>query len=251
MGVNDDVLVVIPARIASTRLPKKMLADIGGKPLIVRTLESVKSAGIENVIVACDGAEIAEVIEKAGGRAILTDPNLASGTDRVYAAYKSYDTQDKYHFVINVQGDMPFVDAKIVSEAINVIRDTEYDMSTIASKTNESDNTHLLEQVVKPVIAFDGENSNLGRALYFSRSPIPFGGPFYKHIGVYGFRKASLEKFVSLPQSRLERSERLEQLRALENGMTIGIKTLELEYPISVDTAEDLEEARAQLAKML
>lgn len=238
-----DTLIVIPAHMASTRLPNKMLADIGGKPLIVRTWESVMAGGFSDVIVACDGREIADAVEQAGGKAILTSPDLASGTDRVHAAYKTYDKEGKYKFIVNVQGDMPFVEPKLVSEVVELIKNSNYDMATVASTT--SDDSYKLDQVVKPVIAYDNENERTGKALYFSRSPIPFGGPFFKHVGIYGFRADSLEKFVSLPKSKLEKSERLEQLRALENGMTIRIKVLDLEHPISVDTAADLELARA------
>lgn len=239
-----DVLIVIPARIASTRLLKKMLADIGGKPLIVRTWQSVMAAGFKNVIVACDSEEIATVIQKEGGTAVLTPSELLSGTDRVHAAYKkTYDTEKNYKFIINVQGDMPFVKAEIVTEAIKLIRESKYDISTIAVKLN--DELCKQEQIVKPVIAFEDKENAIGKALYFSRSPVPFGGEFYGHIGIYGFRVETLERFVSLPQSRLEKSERLEQLRALENGMTIGVKALDIEYPISVDTNDDLERAKA------
>ncbi|MBQ7674456.1 MAG: 3-deoxy-manno-octulosonate cytidylyltransferase [Alphaproteobacteria bacterium] len=248
----NDTLVVIPARVASTRLPNKMLADIGGKPLIVRTFESVKAAEVGDVIVACDGKIIADAIENAGGTAILTDPSLPSGTDRVHAAYKEYDKQNKYKFVINVQGDMPFVEAKIITATAELVRTLKYDMSTIASKIKND--TYLREEVVKPVIAFEntenGTAKDTGDALYFSRSPVPFGGPYYKHIGIYGFRAEMLEKFVSLPQGRLEKTEKLEQLRALENGMSIGIKVLDLESPISVDTATDLYAAREYFEKL-
>lgn len=237
-----DTLVVIPARVASTRLPNKMLADMGGEALIVRTWQSVMKGGFSDVIVACDGREIANAIENAGGKAVMTSPELASGTDRVHAAYKTYDKEGRYKFVVNVQGDMPFVEPKLVLEVVELIRNSNYDMATVASTTN--DDSYKQDQVVKPVIAYDNEEERIGKALYFSRSPIPFGGPFFKHVGIYGFRAETLNKFVSLPQSRLEKSEKLEQLRALENGMTIGIKVLDLEHPISVDTASDLKLAR-------
>lgn len=265
---NKEILVVIPARFGSTRLPGKMLADIIKDPLIVHTWRSVISSSFVkdfvDVIVACDDQRIFDAIKKAGGEAILTPSNLPSGTDRVFAAYKAHDKHNQYKVVINVQGDMPFVNPKIITEAIKLIQDyPEYDISTIATVTKATrQDMYEQEQVVNPVVAFrkdelnDNRSKNfekewsnecsekVGEALYFSRSPIPFGGPFYKHIGVYGFRPNSLEKFVSLPQSSLEKSERLEQLRAIENGMRIGIKILNLEYPISVDTAEDLENAR-------
>jgi 3-deoxy-manno-octulosonate cytidylyltransferase (CMP-KDO synthetase) len=237
-----DTLIVIPARMASTRLPEKMLADIQDKPLIVHTLESVVSAGCADVIVACDCEEISGVIKDASGVAVLTDPELKSGTDRVYAAYKSFDKNNKYKFIINVQGDMPFIAKEFIQDAVNIIRKRVYDISTVCSLIK--DNSYLNENVVKPVIAFKGDDNDVGRALYFSRSTIPFGGPYYHHVGIYGFNVESLEKFQSLPQSGLEKKERLEQLRALENDMTIGIKISSAETPISVDVAEDLENAR-------
>lgn len=243
-----DTLIVIPARVASTRLPRKMLSDIGGKPLIVRTLESVKASNAGDVIVACDGEEVADAVQKAGGVAVLTDPELASGTDRVFAAYKSYDKTNKYKYVINIQGDMPFIAQKLIQEALTIVRESHYDFSTLATPIR--DNSYLLDSVVKPVIACDSiKNANkfdhIGSAIYFSRSAVPFGGPYYHHVGIYCFRSEMLEKFISLPQSYLEKTEKLEQLRAIENGMTIGIKLIDINSPISVDTPEDLERARA------
>lgn len=251
--MNTDTLIIIPARIASTRLLNKMLADICGKPLIVHTLMSILSAGYSDVLVACDGHEIADVVEKAGGHAVLTDPLLQSGTDRVYAAYSSYDKDHKYKFVINVQGDMPFVSANFIKETYNIIHKTDYDMATVCTPIR--DKTYLLSNIVKPVIAFDSKKCSInandegrfditGQALYFSRSPIPFGGPYCHHVGIYGFSVEALERFVSLPQSNLEKTEKLEQVRALENGMTIGIKILNKSSPISVDTQDDLNKAR-------
>lgn len=248
---NKKVLVVIPARFGSTRLPGKMMADIAGEPLIVHTWRSVVSSkplvDVADVLVACDDQRIANAVKGAGGDVIMTPSDLPSGTDRVYAAYELCGRSSRYEAVVNVQGDMPFVEPEIVEEAIKLIGNSNYDISTIATTTKNvtRQDMYKQEQVVNPVIAFSNDNSeDTGKALYFSRSPVPFGGPFYKHIGVYGFHINTLKKFVSLPQSSLERSERLEQLRALENGMSIGIKVLNLEYPISVDTPEDLENAR-------
>jgi 3-deoxy-manno-octulosonate cytidylyltransferase (CMP-KDO synthetase) len=245
--MNDDTLIIIPARLASTRLSRKMLQDIGGKPLIIRTLEHVVSAGVGDVVVACDGDEIAEVVRQAGGKAIITDPDLPSGTDRVFAAFvkynKIYKEKDK-KFVINVQGDLPFITSDFIEETARILRNTNYDISTVAAPIK--DDSYLLSNVVKPVIAFTSENS--GKALYFSRAAIPSGGPFFHHVGIYGFRSETLQKFVDLPQSLLEKSEKLEQLRALENHMTIGISVIDTEIPISIDTPEDLEVARSFIA---
>lgn len=241
-----NTLIVIPARIASTRLPKKMLADIAGMPLILHTVKSVLSSGYKDVIVACDGDEIANAVKASGIEAIVTDPSLTSGTDRIYAAYRKYDKDEKYDFIVNVQGDMPFVSPDFIKHTVEILKTHKYDMSTVA--TLIKDNSYLNENVVKPVVStidtISNNNTVFCKSIYFSRSPIPYGGPYYHHVGIYGFTKQTLKKFVSLPQSPLEKKEHLEQLRALENGMTIGIALLEADSPISVDTAEDLEKAR-------
>jgi 3-deoxy-manno-octulosonate cytidylyltransferase (CMP-KDO synthetase) len=237
-----STLTVIPARTASVRLPGKMLADINGKPLIVRTFESAVSAGVGDVIVACDSTGIANAIENAGGKAVLTDPDLPSGTDRVFSALTKYDRYQKYKFIINLQGDLPFIASDFIKEADKFIRntDTNHDISTVA--TPIKDDSYLRSSVVKPVIAFTSDNS--GRALYFSRSAVPSGGPFFHHVGIYCFRSEGLRKFVNLPQSALEKSEKLEQLRAVENNMIVGITVINSAPPISVDTADDLAAAR-------
>ncbi|MDR0677482.1 MAG: 3-deoxy-manno-octulosonate cytidylyltransferase [Holosporaceae bacterium] len=235
-----DTLVVIPARLSSVRLTKKMFADIGGKPLIRRTYESVVASDVGEVIVACDGEEIASVIRDAGGRAVITDPSLPSGTDRVFAAWSAYDTNAKFKFIVNVQGDLPFIDKEFIITGVESIKEKRYDITTLASAIKND--SYLQESVVKPVIAFTSENS--GKALYFSRSPIPFNGPYFCHVGIYCFQAESLRKFVNLPQSPLEKGEKLEQLRALENNMTIGIDTIDRDPPITIDTASDLEQAR-------
>ena len=235
-----DTLVVIPARVASTRLPGKVLADINGKSLIVRAYECAVAAGIGDVIVACDCDQVKEKIVEVGGIAMLTDPELSSGTDRIHEGWRKYDPEKKYKYIINVQGDLPFIDPEFIKAAGDMLRDTDYDMSTPA--TLITDDSYKLESVVKPVVAFS--SSDMGRALYFSRSPIPHNGPYYNHVGIYGFRADALEKFVKLPQSSLEKTEKLEQLRALENGMTIGLKVINKPSPISIDTPEDLERAR-------
>jgi 3-deoxy-manno-octulosonate cytidylyltransferase (CMP-KDO synthetase) len=233
-------LIIIPARIASSRLPRKALADIGGEPLIVRTYKCSVASGVGDVIVACDCEEIADPVRKAGGIAILTDPALPSGTDRGFAALSMYDKSGKYGFIINVQGDLPFIGAEFIREADRVVRESSYDVSTLATPIR--DDSYQLASVVKPVISFTSSNS--GKALYFSRSPTPYGGPYYHHLGIYCFRRESLERFVSLPPSALEKTESLEQLRILENDMTIGITVVDAPAPISVDTPEDLERAR-------
>jgi 3-deoxy-manno-octulosonate cytidylyltransferase (CMP-KDO synthetase) len=217
-----------------------MLADVGGKPLIVRTFESAKAANVGDIIVACDCKEIADAVRNAGGEVALTDPDLPSGTDRVFAAWKKFDPEGKYEFIVNLQGDLPFIAPEFVQSAVEDIKNTNYDIFTLATPIN--DDSYLRDSVVKPVIAFASEKC--GKALYFSRSVVPFGGPYFHHVGIYCFRAEGLQKFVNLPQSPLEKSEKLEQLRAMENGMTIGVRIIDLDPPISVDTDEDLALAR-------
>lgn len=239
-------LIIIPAREASTRLPDKMLADIGGKPLIAHTYEQAVSANIGDVVAACDGENIANAIKQAGGQAVITDPALPSGTDRVYAVWKDHYKGSDYDFIINLQGDLPFIDADFLRAADALARNHNYDITTLGAPIK--DDSYQLNNVVKIAAAL--EDDSYGRALYFSRSPIPFGGPYYHHVGLYCFRAEALERFANLPQSRLEKIEKLEQLRALENGMSIGVAILDKPCPISVDTADDLEAARKYFASI-
>lgn len=235
-----DTLVVMPARIGSTRLAEKMMAEVNGVPLIVQTHQHVISAKVGDVIVACDHQRIANAIESVGGTAVLTDPELPSGTDRVFAAWQKIDPEGKYKYVINVQGDLPLIAPEFVQKAEELVKNSDFDISTIVTPIH--DDSYKLSSVVKSAIAFSSKNQ--GQALYFSRSPIPFGGPYYNHVGIYCFKADALRKFVSLPQSNLEKIEKLEQLRAMENGLTIGAFVLEQESPISVDTLDDLNRVR-------
>lgn len=236
-------LVVIPARIGSTRLPGKMLADICGTPLVVRTYQNAVASGVGDVIVACDDQKIVDVIEQVGGRAILTDSELPSGTDRVFFAWRKFDPDGDYSYIINLQGDLPLINSEFLQVADEMVRSSNYDIMTLATPIR--DESYKLESVVNIAIAFSSEME--GRALYFSRSPIPFGGPYYNHVGIYCFRSEALEKFVSLPQSNLEKIERLEQLRALENGLIIGVAVVDRDSPMSVDTLADLEKVRKKV----
>ena len=243
-----DSLIVVPARVSSTRLPGKVLADIGGKPLVVRVYECAVASKAGDVIVACDDLRVKEAVERVGGTAVLTDPNLPSGTDRVFEAWQKFDIKKKYDYVINVQGDLPFVEAEFIQKAVKIVKGSSYDISTLA--TPIKDDSYQCPSTVKPVISFTDFEAKKGKALYFSRSAIPYGGPYYNHVGIYCFRAESLAKFVSLPQSPLEKSEKLEQLRALENGMTVGITVIDRDSPISIDTYEDLEKARTYAQKV-
>lgn len=230
-------VIIIPARMASTRLPNKPLAIIGGQPMIVRVMKRAVESGVGRVVVACDGEDIANTISTAGGEAIITDPGLPSGSDRIFQALAMIDPAKKYDIIINVQGDMPCIDPKIIKQAFLALENAQANIVTLAAEIkDEQEKTD--PSVVK--IAMNGQ----GRALYFSRATIPHGeGPLYHHIGIYAYRRAALEKFVSLPPSKLELREKLEQLRALEAGMNIYVSVVDT-VPLGVDNEEGLERAR-------
>ncbi|HTT83192.1 MAG TPA: 3-deoxy-manno-octulosonate cytidylyltransferase [Rhizomicrobium sp.] len=236
-------IVIIPARMAATRLPGKPLADIGGTPMIVRVWQSAMKAGTGPVAVAAGDAEIASVIGQRGGTAVVTDAALPSGTDRIHAALGILDPHGVHATVVNLQGDLPLLDPVQLRTVKETLETSDADIATlVAPITNPADLDN--PNVVKPVVAW-AEGESYGRALYFSRARVPFGdGPHYHHIGIYAFRRNALARFVELPASPLERRERLEQLRALEAGMQIVVARVN-EAPLSVDTPEDLERARA------
>ncbi len=244
-------IVVIPARMASSRLPGKPLADIGGKSMIVRVMECAQAANIGPVVVAAAEKEIVDEITKAGGKAVLTDPSLNSGSDRVFAALSEIDPGAKHDVVINLQGDIPLISPKIIKASLLPLAYTNADISTLVAKI-----THMEEltdpNVVKAAVGFASGSSNIASnissVLYFSRAAIPAGeGPYYHHIGIYAFRRKALERFVALAPSVLESREKLEQLRALENGMTIACALVDT-VPFGVDTPNDLERARKIIA---
>lgn len=235
-------IILIPARMASTRLPGKPLADIGGLPMIAQCYARAKEANLARVVVACDSAEIAQAIEKQGGEAVLTHPDLPSGSDRIYAALQKVDAAGEHDIVVNLQGDMPTLDPSVIAQVLQPLSSNERcDIATLAAEIH-SEEERQNPAVVKVVIAQDG------RALYFSRHLIPSGeGPHYHHIGIYAYRRAALERFVALPPSPLEQREKLEQLRALEADMAIGVSVVDT-VPLGVDTPEQLEQVRAILA---
>lgn len=244
-------IVLIPARLASTRLPDKPLADIGGKPMIAQVLARAEEAGLGPVLVAAGDVPIVEAVEAAGGRAVLTDPALPSGSDRIWAALEAVDPDGAHDVVINLQGDLPTISRTLLACILEPLADPEVDIATLVAEiTDEEEKTN--PNVVKAVMALPTEGSGagkVGRALYFTRATAPTGeGPLYHHIGIYGYRRAALKRFVSLPPSPLEVRERLEQLRALENGMVIGARVVD-EVPAGVDTEEDLEKARRDIAR--
>jgi 3-deoxy-manno-octulosonate cytidylyltransferase (CMP-KDO synthetase) len=235
-------VIIIPARMASARLPGKPLADINGEPMIVRVWRQAMRASLGSVVVAAAEPEIAAAIERAGGRAVITDPSLASGSDRVHAALQALDTDARFDAVVNLQGDLPDVDPRALRLVTDALAQSGADIATLAAPIADPadfDNPH----VVKPIVAWNA-NGTRGRALYFTRARAPAGeGPIYHHIGIYAFWRAALSRFVSLAPSPLELREKLEQLRALEAGMRIEVARIDA-VPLSVDTPADLERAR-------
>ena len=247
-------IVLIPARMASVRLPGKPLADIAGAPMIVQVWRRAMEAGLGPVCVAAGEPEIVEAVTKAGGTAVLTDPNHPSGSDRIFEALRKVDPNGQHDAIVNVQGDLPTLDPKVIRTALDPLEDDAVDIATLAVEiTRESERTD--PNVVKAVVAFDPAAGNLGsrgriaRALYFSRATVPANaGPHYHHVGLYAYRRAALERFVALPPGLLEKREKLEQLRALEAGMRIDVALVDT-VPLGVDTPAELERARAILAR--
>jgi 3-deoxy-manno-octulosonate cytidylyltransferase (CMP-KDO synthetase) len=239
-----DALVLIPARMASTRLPGKPLADIAGEPMIVHVWRRAVEAGVGPVAVAADTAGIVTAVERAGGRAVLTGPHHQSGSDRIFEAARLVDPEDRYGIIVNIQGDLPTVEPETVRAAAGLLADPAVDISTVAA-TIVRDEERADPNVVKVV----GSEVGPGRlrALYFTRAAAPWGeGPVYHHIGLYAYRRAALARFVALEPSPLEKRERLEQLRALEAAMRIDVAIVPA-VPLGVDTPHDLARARALL----
>ncbi|HJD59188.1 MAG TPA: 3-deoxy-manno-octulosonate cytidylyltransferase [Rickettsia endosymbiont of Omalisus fontisbellaquei] len=232
---HQDVAIIIPSRLSSTRLKQKPLQLIGSITLIERVFKQVNQTNLEHTYVATDSEEIANIIKKAGGKVIFTDSAIPTGTDRTYEAFKLIPNNQNINYIVNVQGDMPFIEPSSILKIIEYLKNSEYDIVTPVVKVDRES----VEASSNVTVAVD----SAGKALYFSRSLIPNGAEeFLYHVGMYGFRKSALEKFVSLKPTFLEKTERLEQLRILENGMTIGTCLVD-NVPISVDTEEDLKKA--------
>ena len=237
-------IILIPARLGSTRLPGKVLADIAGLPMIVHVLRRAQEAELGPVAVACGEAEVAEAVERAGGIAVLTDADLPSGSDRIHAALQSLDPAGRHDVVINLQGDLPAIDPSYLAKVLRPL-ELGYDIGTLVAPVTSAEEA-LSPSVVKCVCAFP-EGVEVAPALYFSRNAVPGGeGPLWHHIGIYAYRREALGQFVSLPPSALEQREKLEQLRALEAGMRIGVVRVP-GAPFGVDTPADLEHARRLL----
>jgi 3-deoxy-manno-octulosonate cytidylyltransferase (CMP-KDO synthetase) len=246
-------LVVIPSRLAATRLPGKPRADIHGEPMIVHVWRRAMEAAIGPVVVACGDAEIADAIERAGGTAILTDPDLPTGSDRVHEAVRRLDPERRHDVIVNVQGDLPTVEPAVVRAVLTpfVVPGVGpgVDITTLGCVIRIEDERYA-PSVVKAVAPFapDAKPGAIARALYFTRVTAPGGaGEHYHHIGLYAFRRAALERYVALPPGILEQRERLEQLRALEAGMRIDVVLVDT-VPLGIDTPADLARAREMLA---
>lgn len=242
-------IVLIPARLASTRLPNKPLADIAGAPMIVQVWRRAMEAALGPVLVACGDRDIFDAVRAAGGEAVMTRADHPSGSDRIHEALQSFDPGGRHDCVINLQGDLPTLDAALPRAALALLEDAAVDIGTLAAAirvAEERGDPNVVKAAVspwpRPRHGFEG-----GRALYFSRAAVPSGdGPLYHHIGLYAYRRDALERFIALPPSALEKRERLEQLRALEAGMRIEVAFVDT-VPLGVDTPADLARARALL----
>lgn len=250
MTAVHNPIVLIPARLQATRLPGKPLADIHGQPMIVHCLRRAEEAEVGPVVVACAEAEILDAVEAAGGRAVLTHADHASGSDRIFEALTKIDPDGRHDAVINLQGDLPTLAPALVRAVLEPLADPGVDIATPVVEIDDPAERHD-PNVVKAAVSF-APGERIARALYFSRSPVPWPGaqdtlPLYHHIGLYAFRRGALERFIALPQAAIEQRERLEQLRALADGMRIEAVRVDT-LPIGVDTPADLARARELLA---
>jgi len=238
-------IVVIPARMASTRLPNKPLAVICGEPMIAHVWRRAMAADVGPVLVAADDERVVAAVKKIGGAAIMTRTDHASGSDRIFEALGAYDPKGAFSIVVNLQGDLPTIEPEAVRAAVAPLDDESVDIATIATpitRPEERDDPNVVKAIGAEVAP------GRLRALYFTRSSAPWGeGPLLHHIGIYAYRREALARFVALPPSPLERREKLEQLRALEAGMRVDIALIDV-APLGVDTPEDLERARRMLA---
>ncbi|MFL5027541.1 MAG: 3-deoxy-manno-octulosonate cytidylyltransferase [Microvirga sp.] len=241
----SDPVVLIPARLAATRLPNKPLAEIAGEPMIVHVWRRAVEAGIGPVAVATDSPDIAEAVARAGGRAVMTRTDHVSGSDRIFEAVEKLDPEGRHDVVVNVQGDLPTIDPAAIAASIVPLSDPAVDIATLVAviaRDEEKTNPNVVKMVGSPI------SSSRLRALYFTRATAPYGdGPLYHHIGLYAYRRKALQRFVGLTPSPLEMREKLEQLRALEAGMRIDAVVVD-DVPLGVDTPHDLDRAREIIA---
>jgi 3-deoxy-manno-octulosonate cytidylyltransferase (CMP-KDO synthetase) len=245
--VISTSLIVIPARMQATRLPGKPLADIHGRPMIVHVWERAMEAEVGRVVVATDSAEIMDAVRSAGGEAVLTRADHQSGSDRIYEAVSRLDPDSDCDTIVNLQGDLPTLEPALIKSCLAPLCEKPVQIATLACRIDDPadrENPNVVKVVGSPLA-----EAGRMRALYFTRATAPWGeGPLYHHIGIYAYRRRSLEQFVSLKPSYLETRERLEQLRALEAGMRIDVAVVDT-VPLGVDTPADLEKARRLLAR--
>ena len=239
-----STLILIPARMSSTRLPGKPLADIAGKPMIVHVAERANKANLGRVVVATDHEDVANAVKAHGMEAVMTRPDHQSGSDRIYEALTLLDPDNRFDVIVNVQGDLPTIAPHEISAALEPLENPETDIATLGAEISveeEKFNPNVVKIVGSPI------GKTRLRALYFTRATAPYGkGPLYHHIGLYAYKRKALQRFVSLQPSYLEKRESLEQLRALEAGMRIDAEIIET-VPLGVDTIEDLEHAREMI----
>jgi len=241
----SNAMIVIPARLQASRLPGKPMADIGGEPMVVHVWRRAMESRAGRVLVATDSEDVRSAVEQAGGEAVMTRPDHISGTDRIFEAIQAVDPGAQHSIIVNLQGDLPTLEPRLIDTCIEPLADSGVDIATLAAEIRD-DEERVAPHVVKAVGARVADDRL--RALYFTRATAPWGeGPLYHHIGIYAFRRNALERFVSLPHSELELREKLEQLRALEAGMHIAIALVDT-VPVGVDTPADLERARKILA---
>lgn len=241
-------VILIPARLQATRLPGKPLAEIAGEPMILHVWRRAVEAEVGRVIVATDTEDIARCIRGAGGEAVMTMPEHASGSDRIFEAISKADPDGDTDIVINLQGDLPTLEPRLVKECLAPLQRQRVDIATIAAEITNEEEKHSPDVVKVVGTPHASAGGKILKALYFTRATAPYGpGPLYHHIGIYAYRRSALERFVSLPPSPLEKRERLEQLRALENGMRIDVAIVDT-VPLGVDTPADLERARQIIA---
>jgi 3-deoxy-manno-octulosonate cytidylyltransferase (CMP-KDO synthetase) len=237
-------LILIPARMASTRLPGKPLADIGGLPMIAQVARRAAESGAGEIAIATDSSEVARAVEALGFTAVMTATSHQSGSDRIFEALQTLDADGRFETIVNLQGDLPTIDPSLIARAANVLEEGDADIATLGVEIEdeaEKTNPNVVKIVGSPLAP------DRLRALYFTRATAPWGeGPLYHHIGIYAYRRFALERFVSMPPSVLEQREKLEQLRALEGGMRIDVAVVDT-VPLGVDTPADLDRARKLL----
>lgn len=242
-----NTLILIPARMASTRLPDKPMAEINGLPMICQVIDRAREANIGEPVVATDSQIIIDAVEAHGAKAVMTRKDHESGSDRIWEAVEKIDPKGEADTIINLQGDLPAIDPNLIRQSVLPLEDETVDIATLAAEIKdeaEKTNPNVVKAIGTPI------SETRLRALYFSRATAPHGeGPLYHHIGLYAYKRNALQKFVSLASGVLEQREKLEQLRALENGMRIDIELVQT-IPHGVDTAEDLEKAKQLLERL-